>query len=315
MNENDRLNPQKNEAYFQTLSRNQQISFTRRIRFEYEKQQNNRKKRPDLPKEWQTSNNGSDQYFQIRNFEEIHVFKDSNLSDDEEDLEEGKHELDVVRDDDIRIIEPVCGVTYFNDFDDEDFRYIQSVALHSLDDIIIKSHKKPFKNPRKPKTASSNSNSTIFELDLSRVIELDSSLSSSETKIPILIECLLKSSDRMVQTSGIFRKSSAVCTITDLKSRIINVYENHDSSKCLKSRVSSVLEEEKFNTPNIHAAMLKNFLQNLPEPLLIPGYKKIFNIITCTTKIEEKLQILNLLFIILPRNGFKIPIFVSRLEL
>ena len=48
----------------------------------------------------------------------------------------------------------------------------------------------------------------------------------------------------------------------------------------MKSRVLSVLEEEKFNTPNIHAAMLKNFLQNLPEPLLIPGYKKIFNIIT-----------------------------------
>jgi len=229
------------------------------------------------------------------------------------------------------------------------------VALHSLDDIIIKSHKKPFKNPRKPKTASSNSNSTIFELDLSRVIELDSSLSQSETRIPILIECLLKSSDRMIETSGIFRKSSAVCTITgmdlislksyasekyikgrfgihrnkewlakegvswanhvgesgnylylfetrtslllvphvsyskliqknesrkDLKSRIINVYENNDASKCLKSRVLSVLEEEKFNTPNIHAAMLKNFLQNLPEPLLIPGYKKIFNIIT-----------------------------------
>ena len=36
MDENDRLNPQKNEAYFQTLSRSQQISFTRRIRFEYE---------------------------------------------------------------------------------------------------------------------------------------------------------------------------------------------------------------------------------------------------------------------------------------
>ena len=88
------------------------------------------------------------------------------------------------------------------------------MALHSLDDIIIKSHKKPFKNPRKPKTASSNSNSTIFELDLSRVIELDSSLSQSETRIPILIECLLKSSDRMIETSGIFRKSSAVCTIT-----------------------------------------------------------------------------------------------------
>ena len=70
----------------------------------------------------------------------------------------------------------------------------------------------------------------------------------------------------------------------DLKSRIINVYENNDASKCLKSRVLSVLEEEKFNTPNIHAAMLKNFLQNLPEPLLIPGYKKIFNIITGKTK-------------------------------
>ena len=36
MDENDRLNPQKNQAYFQTLSRSQQISFTRRIRFEYE---------------------------------------------------------------------------------------------------------------------------------------------------------------------------------------------------------------------------------------------------------------------------------------
>ena len=53
----------------------------------FQKQQQNRKKRPDLPKEWQPSNNGSDQYFQIRNFEEIHVFKDSNLSDDEEELE------------------------------------------------------------------------------------------------------------------------------------------------------------------------------------------------------------------------------------
>ena len=55
----------------------------------FQKQQQNRKKRPDLPKEWQTSNNGSDQYFQIRNFEEIHVFKDSNLSDDDEDELEG----------------------------------------------------------------------------------------------------------------------------------------------------------------------------------------------------------------------------------
>ena len=97
-------------------------------------------------------------------------------------------------------------------------RYIQSVALHSLDDIIIKSHKKPFKNPRKPKTASSNSSSTIFELDLSRVVDLDSSLSQTETRIPILVECLLKSSDRMIRTSGIFRKSSAVCTITGMDS-------------------------------------------------------------------------------------------------
>ena len=55
----------------------------------FQKQQQNRKKRPDLPKEWQpnTGSNGPDQYFQIRNFEEIHVFKDSNLSDDEDELE------------------------------------------------------------------------------------------------------------------------------------------------------------------------------------------------------------------------------------
>ena len=68
--------------------------------------------------------------------------------------------------------------------------------------------------------------------------------------------------------------------LKDLKSRIINLYETNNSEKCLKSRMTSVLEEDKFNTPIIHAAMLKNFLQNLPEPLLIPGYKKIFNIIT-----------------------------------
>ena len=107
------------------------------------------------------------------------------------------------------------------------------MALHSLDDIIIKSHKKPFKNPRKPKTASSNSNSTIFELDLSRVIELDSSLSQSETRIPILIECLLKSSDRMIETSGIFRKSSAVCTITGMD--LISL-KSYASEKYIKGR-------------------------------------------------------------------------------
>ena len=71
--------------------------------------------------------------------------------------------------------------------------------------------------------------------------------------------------------------------LKDLKSRIINLYETNNSEKCLKSRMTSVLEEDKFNTPIIHAAMLKNFLQNLPEPLLIPGYKKIFNIITGKT--------------------------------
>ena len=35
---------------------------------------------------------------------------------------EGKHELEIVSPDDIRIIEPASGVTYFDDFDDEDFR-------------------------------------------------------------------------------------------------------------------------------------------------------------------------------------------------
>ena len=39
-------------------------------------------------------------------------------------VEEGKHELEVISPDDIRIVEPASGVSYFDDFDDEDSRNV-----------------------------------------------------------------------------------------------------------------------------------------------------------------------------------------------
>ena len=39
-------------------------------------------------------------------------------------VKEGKHELEVISPDDIRIVEPASGVTYFDDFDDEDSRNV-----------------------------------------------------------------------------------------------------------------------------------------------------------------------------------------------
>ena len=51
--------------------------------------------------------------------------------------------------------------------------------------------------------------STIFEMDLAHIIELDGG-----PKVPILVDEILRHSEQMVNCDGIFRKSCAVHTTT-----------------------------------------------------------------------------------------------------
>ena len=61
-------------------------------------------------------------------------------------VKEGKHELEVISPDDIRIVEPASGVTYFDDFDDEDSRnvfwadYITTGSRPEVDRKLIFPH-------------------------------------------------------------------------------------------------------------------------------------------------------------------------------
>lgn len=65
---------------------------------------------------------------------------------------------------------------------------------------------------------------------------------------------------------------------TDLKSEIIKIYETGHLE--LRSAMREVLARAEFDNPHIHGALLKNLLQGLPEPLMLPGYKEIYRIIT-----------------------------------
>ena len=48
----------------------------------------------------------------------------------------------------------------------------------------------------------------------------------------------------------------------------------------LRAAIVEKLQTQPFNSPIVHSALIKNILQGLPEPLILPGYKKIFQIIT-----------------------------------
>ena len=71
--------------------------------------------------------------------------------------------------------------------------------------------------------------STLFDLNLHGIIELDSSKIGKKVEIPILIQELLSPdlANVMIETEGVFRKSCSIGTITELKSDIIKVYEKN----------------------------------------------------------------------------------------
>ena len=64
----------------------------------------------------------------------------------------------------------------------------------------------------------------------------------------------------------------------DLKSEIIKIYESGHVE--IRQAMREVLSRTQFDNPHIHGALLKNLLQGLPEPLMLPGYKEIYRIIT-----------------------------------
>lgn len=68
-----------------------------------------------------------------------------------------------------------------------------------------------------------------------------------------------------------------------------------------RKQLDAILCQSDFDTPSIRASLLKEILHCLPEPLCVNGYSKIFEVIPQMQKYEDKLQLLNLLFLILPR--------------
>ncbi|XP_051986629.1 rho GTPase-activating protein 40-like isoform X1 [Xyrauchen texanus] len=200
------------------------------------------------------------------------------------------------RDDGIlpRVICPQCrlGVTRVVDLSHLDMKKVRQLALidmTALCDVLeleVKRHK-----TYKRKIPES----CLFGVPLASLVENDQKIKPN-TQIPLLLQALLS----FLENKGL--DSEGILRVPGSQSRI----------KVLQQKLEKSFYGGSFSwddvSPNDAAALLKKFIRELPAPLLTAKHLNTFSAVRDITELKQKLQVLNLLILLLPepnRNTLK----------
>ncbi|XP_030634971.1 rho GTPase-activating protein 40 [Chanos chanos] len=184
------------------------------------------------------------------------------------------------------------GVTRIQDLSQQDMKKVRQLALiemTALSDLLeldMKRHK-----TCKRKTPDS----PLFGISLTSLLESDQKIKES-TSIPLILQALLSFLEKKgIDSEGILRISGSQSRIKAVQQKLENTFY---SGGFIWDDVS----------PHDAAALLKKFIRELPSPLLTAEHLNTFTAVRDIPELKQKLQVLNLLVLLLPepnRNTLK----------
>nr|CAB3222841.1 rho GTPase-activating protein 18 [Phallusia mammillata] len=194
------------------------------------------------------------------------------------------------------LVKDRLGITTISDLSQVDMRKVQSLALIELTALfdlrgIDLKRKKPPKNKVKELGVFGVSLSTLVEWDQKR-------LNNPSIRVPLLLrEIISFLEENALQDEGILRKSGSSARIKSLKQNMELRYGFSNTASDAVPPPQAQMWAEAH--PNDVAAILKQFLRELPDPLLTSEYIEAFQSCGLISDRKEQLQALNLLIILL----------------
>lgn len=182
------------------------------------------------------------------------------------------------------------GVTRLEDLGPDDVRKIKTLALIELTALfdvhnIQYARRKPVKKKRKDGTDN------VFGVPLSVLLEFDRRI-QPDCKVPLVMKKILSHLEKYgLDEEGILRVPGVVAKIQTLKQEI----ETH-----FYSSPGLVDQALKAASVNDAAALVKQFLRELPVPLLTNEYMDAFFQIDSITDKTDQIKVLKLLILLLP---------------
>jgi len=186
------------------------------------------------------------------------------------------------------------GITRINDLSLVDMKRIQSLALIELtalfDDYSIElKRRKSGKNKAKDSCVFGNSLTYLLEADIKRT-------ANANLRVPLVFTEIIRflTAESSIKVEGILRKSGSANRIKLLRQDLENRFGfslSYDNIIPSSTWTSSY--------PHDVATLLKQFLRELPDPLLSNNHIEAFQSVEMIKNREKQLQALNLLIILL----------------
>ncbi|XP_061544266.1 rho GTPase-activating protein 40 isoform X2 [Phycodurus eques] len=184
------------------------------------------------------------------------------------------------------------GVTRIQDLSHADMKKVRQLALIDMTALcdLIGLEVKRHKTAKRKLTES-----PLFGVPLATLLENDQKVKAAATTPLLLQELLTFLEKKGVDSEGILRVPGSLSRIKLLQQ---NLEANFYTGQIKWEEVS----------PNDAATLLKKFIRELPAPLLTTEYLNTFSAVRDVTELKQKLQMLNLLILLLPepnRNTLK----------
>lgn len=224
---------------------------------------------------------------QLSPISDTDIMFDLNVEEDKTDRNETKPTRKSLHKDDLpsyNLVYDPLGITHIDDVSPADMGYVRSVALLELTSILD-NHSILYTRRRSKRKHKEQG---VFGVPLSTLLEFDQKKKSS-TKIPLVFtEIIFYLVKHGLDSEGLLRVPGLVSRVQQLRQDM----------------------EEKFYqgtftwsddlTPNDVAALLKQFLRELPSPLLTDEYIEAFAQVENLPDRKLQLHALNLLILLLP---------------
>ncbi|GFS18191.1 rho GTPase-activating protein 18 [Elysia marginata] len=179
------------------------------------------------------------------------------------------------------------GVTLIGDLTAGDMGKIRALAHIELT-ALFDAYNVVYSRPKRRKKVKENG---IFGVPLETLVEQDQKRSPSNSKVPIVFQAMITFLEKEgLSTEGILRVSGADSRAKQLR---------HD----LEEKFYQGLFSWGDCGPHDVAMVMKQFLRELPIPLLLYEYLDAFPQISCIPKTLEQLKALNLLILLLPEEN------------
>jgi len=193
------------------------------------------------------------------------------------------------------LVKDMLGVTKISDLHSSDLRKVQSLAHIELTALLDRygieiKHRKSMKVKTK--------DISVFGLPLTTLVERDQiRLNNNKLTVPLVFtEIINYLESKSLDCEGILRKSGSSARSKLLKQDMNNRFGSHTVDKNLPVSSSPTWEDAH---PHDVASLLKQFLRELPDPLLSNSYIDVFNSCDMIRDRKEQLQALNLVIILL----------------